>query len=57
MVKFLKKCGLADFPNIPFDEIPIEHVTNGIHTRSHLSTEMSELLARYLGDDFTSGNS
>ncbi|MCW8848339.1 MAG: alpha-glucan family phosphorylase, partial [Melioribacteraceae bacterium] len=37
------------------DEIPIEHVTNGIHTKSHLSTEMSELLARYLGDDFASG--
>lgn len=51
-----KQMWTEGFPNIPFDEIPIEHVTNGIHTRSHLSTEMSELLGRYLGDDFTAGN-
>ena len=51
-----KKMWTSGFPDIPFDEIPIEYVTNGIHTKSHLSTEMSELLARYLGDDFASGN-
>jgi glycogen phosphorylase len=50
-----KKMWASGFPDIPFDEIPIDHVTNGIHTRSHLSTEMSELLSRYLGDDFASG--
>lgn len=44
------------FPEIPFDEIPIDYVTNGIHTRSHLSAEMSELLSRYLGDDFATGS-
>jgi len=50
-----KKMWTSGFPNIPFDEIPIDHITNGIHTRSHLSSEMFELLSRYLGDDFTSG--
>jgi len=50
-----KKMWASGFPDIPFDEIPLDYVTNGIHTRSHLSTEMSELLSRYLGDDFTSG--
>lgn len=50
-----KKMWASGFPEIPFDEIPIEHVTNGIHTRSHLSSEMFELLTRYLGTEFASG--
>lgn len=50
-----KKMWASGFPDIPFDEIPIEHVTNGIHTRSHLSSEMFELLTRYLGTEFASG--
>jgi len=50
-----KKMWASGFPEIPFDEIPIDYVTNGIHTKSHLSTEMAELLSRYLGDDFASG--
>ncbi|MCF8242824.1 MAG: alpha-glucan family phosphorylase [Melioribacteraceae bacterium] len=45
-----KKMWVDGFKNIPFDEIPIDYVTNGIHTHSHLSNEMSELLYRYLGD-------
>lgn len=40
------------FKDIPFDEIPIDYVTNGIHTASHLSNEMYDLLLRYLGDGF-----
>ena len=31
------------------DEVPVQHVTNGIHTRSFVSKEMVELLDRYLG--------
>jgi len=31
------------------DEVPIGSVTNGIHTRSWISMEMSALLTRYLG--------
>lgn len=53
--KVSKKMWAHGFPDIPFDEIPIDYVTNGVHTKSHLSTEMSELLTRYLGDDYASG--
>jgi starch phosphorylase len=35
-----------DFPE---HEVPVSHVTNGIHTRSWISREMAELLNRYLG--------
>ncbi len=35
-----------DFPE---HEVPVSHVTNGIHTRSWISSEMAELLSRYLG--------
>lgn len=47
-----KKMWVEGFKGIPFDEIPIDYVTNGIHTRSHLSNEMEELLYRYLGEKF-----
>ena len=50
-----RKMWMDGFPQIPFDEIPIEYVTNGVHTRSHLSAEMYELLSRYIGKDFASG--
>jgi starch phosphorylase len=38
------------FKDIPFNEIPIGYVTNGIHTRSHLSKEMEELFLQYVGE-------
>lgn len=47
-----KKMWQSGFIDIPFDEIPIDYVTNGIHTHSHLSNDMQELLYRYLGDKF-----
>jgi starch phosphorylase len=47
-----KKMWVSGFKGIPFDEIPIDYVTNGVHTRSHISTEMEELLLRYLGEKF-----
>jgi len=50
-----RKMWMNGFPQIPFDEIPIEYITNGVHTRSHLSSEMFELLSRYIGKDFASG--
>ncbi|HPN38059.1 MAG TPA: alpha-glucan family phosphorylase, partial [Melioribacteraceae bacterium] len=43
---------VAGFKDIPFDEIPIDYVTNGIHIRTHLSNDMHELLYRYIGDKF-----
>jgi starch phosphorylase len=35
--------------DLPDHEVPITHITNGIHTRSWISEEMSELYDRYLG--------
>lgn len=38
------------WPQVPADEVPIQHVTNGIHARSWLSADIMFLLDRYLGD-------
>lgn len=40
------------WPNVPASEVPIKHVTNGIHTRTWLSPDMMFLLDRYLGDSW-----
>lgn len=37
------------WPGVPVDEIPISHVTNGVHFRSWISIEMNQLYDRYLG--------
>src|ERR1019366_4210577 len=37
------------WPGVPQDEIPIGHVTNGVHFRSWISSEMNQLYDRYLG--------
>jgi starch phosphorylase len=37
------------WPGVPVDEIPIGHVTNGVHFRSWISNEMNRLYDRYLG--------
>ncbi|MCF6270563.1 MAG: alpha-glucan family phosphorylase [Melioribacteraceae bacterium] len=47
-----RKMWVDGFKDVPFNEIPIDYVTNGIHIRSHLSSEMETLLYRYLGDGF-----
>jgi len=40
------------WPGLPMDEIPIGHVTNGVHPRTWVSSNMNELLMRYFGPDF-----
>ena len=50
--KVSKKMWASGFRDVPFDEIPIDYVTNGIHTHSHLSNDMQSLLIRYLGERF-----
>ncbi len=37
------------WPQVPVDEVPISHITNGVHARSWLSGEICELYERYLG--------
>ncbi|MCL2382253.1 MAG: alpha-glucan family phosphorylase [Treponema sp.] len=40
------------WPGLPLDEIPIGHVTNGVHPRTWVSSNMGELLSRYFGPNF-----
>ena len=37
------------WPNVPAQDVPIKHVTNGIHLRSWLSPDIFFTLDRYLG--------
>ncbi|MHB1295848.1 MAG: alpha-glucan family phosphorylase [Anaerolineae bacterium] len=37
------------WPQTPIQEVPITSITNGIHTRSWISNDLSGLLIRYLG--------
>lgn len=39
----------ALWPGVPENEIPISHITNGVHFESWISREMKELYDRYLG--------
>ncbi|HUN89321.1 MAG TPA: alpha-glucan family phosphorylase [Terriglobales bacterium] len=40
------------WPDLPLDEVPIGHVTNGVHFRSWISLEMNQLYDRYLGPNW-----
>ena len=42
------------WPQVPVDEIPIRHITNGIHVRTWLSQEMAFTLDRYLPPEWMS---
>ncbi len=48
--KVSKKMWSFGYPDIPFSEIPINYITNGIHIRSHISREMEDLFVQYLGE-------
>jgi len=37
------------WPDVPEQEVPIGHVTNGIHFRTWISEELADLLNRYIG--------
>lgn len=40
------------WPNIPEEDIPISHVTNGIHTMTWLSPEFKQLYDKYLSENW-----
>lgn len=42
----------SGFKDIPFNEIPIDSITNGVHTRSHISKEMEDLFIQYIGESW-----
>jgi glycogen phosphorylase len=37
------------WPEIRREEVPVSHITNGVHTQSWISAEMADLLNQYLG--------
>jgi starch phosphorylase len=47
-----KKMWASGYKNVPFNEIPIGHITNGVHIRSHISREMEDLLLQYIGENW-----
>ncbi|HEX2054511.1 MAG TPA: alpha-glucan family phosphorylase [Actinomycetota bacterium] len=44
------------WPDIPVDEVPIDHVTNGVHPRSWVSSSMAKLFDRYVMPDWEQAN-
>ena len=40
------------WPDVPVDEVPITSVTNGIHAKTWLSSELDSLYERYLGSNW-----
>ncbi|MDR2795400.1 MAG: alpha-glucan family phosphorylase [Spirochaetaceae bacterium] len=40
------------WPGLPINEVPIGHVTNGVHPKTWVSSGMSTLLDRYFGPSF-----
>ena len=40
------------WPDMEVDDVPIFHITNGIHTPSWVASEMRELYEKYLGADW-----
>ncbi len=41
------------WPGVPVDEVPIRSITNGVHAKSWLSTEMNSLYERYLEQNWS----
>ena len=42
------------YPNRPEEEVPIGHITNGVHVRSWVAPQMHQLFDRHLGVDWPS---
>ncbi|MEG6520542.1 alpha-glucan family phosphorylase [Desulfotomaculum sp. 1211_IL3151] len=41
------------YPGIPLEEIPIQSVTNGVHTETWVAPEIRELFEKYISPDWT----
>jgi glycogen phosphorylase len=40
------------WPSLPEEEVPITHITNGVHPRTWITHDMIDVLDRYLGPEF-----
>ncbi len=43
------------WPGVPEDDVPIGSITNGVHARSWVSTEMGDLFERHVGTGWAEG--
>ena len=50
--KVARKMWSFVWPNRPEDEIPISHITNGIHLPTWMSPEIAMVCERYIGPDW-----
>ena len=50
--KVTRKMWHALWPELPEDQVPISHVTNGIHVPSWIAAELYLLFEKYLGKDW-----
>ncbi len=41
------------WPELPVDEVPIKAITNGVHSRTWLNSELNSLYERYLGSNWS----
>ncbi|HKB40264.1 MAG TPA: alpha-glucan family phosphorylase, partial [Gemmataceae bacterium] len=51
--KVSRKMWKAIWPDLPESEVPITHVTNGVHTASWVSPDLTQLYDRYLGPQWS----
>jgi starch phosphorylase len=47
--KIARKMWADLWPETPYEEIPISHITNGVHTDTWLASELADLYDEYLG--------
>jgi hypothetical protein len=51
--KVSRKMWKAIWPEVPEAEVPITHITNGVHTPSWVSPDLTQLYDRYLGPQWS----
>jgi starch phosphorylase len=50
--KVTRRMWHGTWPQVTEDEVPITHVTNGIHVPTWIAAELSKLFEKYLGEDW-----
>lgn len=51
--KVTRRMWKAVWPELEEDDLPITHVTNGVHTPTWIAPELDQLYREYLGEDWT----
>jgi starch phosphorylase len=40
------------WPGVPYEQLPVQHITNGVHVPTWMSSEIGSMLERHLGADW-----